>query len=102
MNKQRHSRAPLIIAIGLLLLPNLYVVSYLVLVWPDRMRYDSLDSRWEVFPTYRYGTEAWAGRVYWPLERLDRKLRPNAWQSSTIFLYDYRSRQIEKSLGGGF
>jgi hypothetical protein len=73
------SAAPIIAAV-LLLLSVLYVASYLLLVWPDRLRYSLLDSRWEVFPKYRYGTEAWAGTMYWPLEQIDRKVRPDQWQ----------------------
>lgn len=72
------SVVPIAIAI-LLLLPTLYVGSYLLLVWPDAFRYHLLDSRFEVFPKYRYGTESWAGSVYWPLEQIDRKVRPDEW-----------------------
>ncbi len=71
--------APPIVAIVLLLLPVLYVGSYLALVWPDAERFNRADSRSD-FPTYRYETESWACRLYWPLERIDRKLRPGAWQ----------------------
>jgi hypothetical protein len=75
---KRESRAPLIVAIVLLLVPVLYVGSYLLLVWPDQERLDWADSRSD-FPTYRYGTESWAGRLFWPLEQIDRKVRPGAW-----------------------
>ena len=74
----KSAAAPTIAAV-LLLLPLLYVGSYLVLVWPDAMRYHMLDSRWEVFPKYRYGTEAWSGTLYWPLEQIDRRVRPDEW-----------------------
>jgi hypothetical protein len=79
MDRQPQSRAPLIIAIVLLVLPILYVVSYLALVWPDAERLLWADSRSD-FPTYRYETETWACYVYWPLEQLDRNVRPGAWQ----------------------
>ena len=78
MTSRPSTAAPVIVAV-LLLLPLLYVGSYLLLVWPDGLRYHSQDSRWEVFAKYRYGTEAWAGWVYWPLEQIDRKLRPDEW-----------------------
>ena len=72
--------APLLAIVAIMLL--LYVGSYLLLVWPDRLRYALLDSRWEVFPKYRYGTESWAGIVYWPLEKIDRNVRPEEWQEA--------------------
>lgn len=72
--------APILAVLAILLV--VYVGSYLLLVWPDKLRYSLLDSRWEVFPKYRYGTESWAGFVYWPLEQIDRKLRPDEWQDS--------------------
>ena len=80
MEKPAPSRTPLIITVVLLLLPVLYVASYCALVWPDKLRHDLLDSRWEVIPKYRYGTAAWAERLYWPLEKIDRRLRPTEWQ----------------------
>lgn len=67
-----------ILAAILLLLPMLYAGSYLALVWPDGERVNMADSRSD-FPTYRYGTEAWAGLFYWPLEQLDRRVRSGAW-----------------------
>ena len=70
--------APVLAVLAIVL--ALYLGSYLALVWPDRLRYALLDGRWEVFPKYRYGTESWAGRVYWPLEQIDRKMRPEQWQ----------------------
>ena len=73
---KRHA-APIIAAI-LLLLPVLYLASYLALVWPDGERLNFADSRSD-FPTYRYGTESWACRFYWPLEQIDRKMRPGSW-----------------------
>ena len=102
MDRQRQSRLPVIGAVVVLLLPMVYVVSYLALVWPDRMRYDSLDSHMQFIPKYRYGTEAWAERVYWPLEQVDRKLRPDRWQSLRMILDDERSRRIEDALGGDY
>jgi hypothetical protein len=76
------NRAPLIAAILLLLLPVVYVVSYVLLVWPDGERFQLADSRSD-FPTYRYGTETWAGTLFWPLEQIDRTLRPRAWSQLT-------------------
>jgi len=73
----RKHAAPIIAAV-LLLFPMLYAGSYLALVWPDKERLDMADSRGGV-PTYRYGTETWAWRVYWPLEQIDRHVRPAAW-----------------------
>jgi hypothetical protein len=66
--------APILAAI-LLLLPLLYVVSYLALVKlpPDF----AFGSRMPDAP-YRIGGR-WAQRIFWPLEQIDRKVRPKAW-----------------------
>ncbi|QDU30820.1 hypothetical protein ETAA8_59690 [Anatilimnocola aggregata] len=74
------NRAPLIVAIVLLILPVLYVGSYLALVLPDGERFELANSL-QYLPTYRFGTASWAWRVYWPLERIDRRVRPEAWDS---------------------
>ena len=69
------SRAPLIVAIVLLLLPVLYLGSYLALVVPGpRFGWGSA-----VYPTYRV-TDGFCTRFYWPLEMIDRKVRPEAWE----------------------
>ena len=77
-----HSRAPLIFAIVLLLLPVLYLGSYLALVVPQGQRIASpnasFSSRWEVVIYYRLGSE-FISRIFWPLEQIDRRMRPVAW-----------------------
>jgi hypothetical protein len=78
MTSRPSAAAPILVTVLLLLLV-LYVGSYLALVWPDGERFNWADSRTD-FPTYRYGTQSWAGSVYWPLEQIDRKVRPGAWQ----------------------
>jgi hypothetical protein len=79
MDKQLQSRAPLIIAMVLLLLPVLYVGSYLALVLPppsiSTPYNEILARRWS---NYRAGGR-FAEIVFWPLEQIDRKLRPGAW-----------------------
>ncbi len=77
---KRDSRAPLIIGIVLLLLPVLYLGSYLVLVtpkgyWLSVPRADGLHG----FPVHYWRIDPRAGVVFWPLEQIDRKLRPEAW-----------------------
>jgi hypothetical protein len=75
------SRASLIVAIVLLLLPVLYVGSYLALVvprgvavkWQDGGPHSS-ESR-----LVHYHVLNEDAGVFWPLEKIDRKLRPNAW-----------------------
>jgi hypothetical protein len=67
------SFAPIIAAI-LLLLPVLYVGSYLALVKPGpRYGWGSA-----LHPTYRVA-DRFCTRFFWPLEQVDRKLRPNKW-----------------------
>lgn len=78
---KRDSRAPLIVAIVLLLLPVLYVGSYFALVVPNPDDY-----RWFAVSlgyvaeeqNYRIASST-LSKVFWPLEQIDRKLRPRAW-----------------------
>lgn len=68
MDKQPQSRAPVIVAIVLLLLPVMYVGSYLAMVVPA-----GLNDPFE-FPGGQFCATA-----FWPLEQFDRKLRPEHW-----------------------
>ncbi|WP_254514018.1 hypothetical protein [Anatilimnocola floriformis] len=76
----RESRAPLIVAIVLLLLPVLYVGSYLVLVQPGEDRLERVSMDRIAFRNYRMNGD-WPSRIFWPLEQIDRKLRPGVWAS---------------------
>jgi hypothetical protein len=81
MDKQPSSRAPLIIAIVLFLLPVMYVWCYLALVIPGQegwQKIDGIDMPYR--HPYRLG-ESVASTVFWPLEQIDRKARPGAWDS---------------------
>jgi hypothetical protein len=70
--------APIIAAI-LLILPVLYVGSYLALVVPGRTMFESA---WgPTIPPYRWRLKM-AERIFWPLEQIDRKVRPRAWEAS--------------------
>jgi hypothetical protein len=72
----RKNAAP-IIAIVLLLLPMLlYVGSYLALVDPKA---PNISVPGPDIPN-QYGRASWwAKKTYWPLEQIDRKLRPRKW-----------------------
>lgn len=108
-----------IMATILLLLPMLYVGSYLALVVPggyhykgapfviNRQRY-SIES-WE---TYRIKGQ-WVERIFWPLFQIDRRVRPGAWDSkfprrkSRLFprssLFPRRTASIQLTMrGDGF
>lgn len=78
------NRAPLNTAIVLLSLPVPYVGSYFALVMPaeewPRGRYNEFVHR----PIYRVGGD-WAKFTYWPLEKIDRKVRPKAWTAGRNF-----------------
>jgi hypothetical protein len=77
---KRHA-APIITAI-LLLLPVLYAGSYLALVMPEGRivdRVSSLNTSRGELVHYRWGDEM-LRRIYWPLEQIDRKVRPGAWK----------------------
>jgi hypothetical protein len=91
--------APIIAAI-LLLLPVLYVGSYLALVVPTGIPIqDKISAEWVATSYYRVGGTS-SARFFWPLEQIDRRVRPNSWLRGLF--NDHRSRQIEKSLGGNF
>jgi hypothetical protein len=85
------SHAPIIAAV-LLLLPVLYVGSYLAMVVPGGITErasTSYEMQGKVIlyhsqTHYRAGegVATWAERIYWPLERMDRNLRPSAWQDN--------------------
>ena len=87
----RESRAPLIVAILLLLLPVLYVGSYLALVTPQGWdRWVSAGfvnstpvGKW-VHTNYRLNA-GWPVYFFWPLEQIDRKVRPGAWESGLLW-----------------
>jgi hypothetical protein len=75
-----------IIAAALLIFPVLYVGSYLALVDPSTpalpvMTFTSNGFSRDHYP--RVGR--WANRLYWPLERVDRNLRPETWAEWTSF-----------------
>ena len=67
-----------IIVIVLLLLPVLYVGSYLALVTPGEFQRLS-DGSYYWPRHYRMGN-SWAGYVFFPLENVDRRIRPTVWE----------------------
>lgn len=75
---KRHA-APVLAAI-LLLLPLLYVVSYLALVQPPTAVTVTGGGNIaiHVVADYRFGVEPARG-LFWPLEQIDRTVRPGAW-----------------------
>jgi hypothetical protein len=77
MTKPR-SFAPIIAAV-LLLLPVLYVGSYFAMIVP-RGSWTAIISSTCPVPRYRVGG-VWLERFFWPLEQIDRKLRPRAWEA---------------------
>jgi hypothetical protein len=76
MEKPRSS-APLIIANGLLILPLLYVGSYFALIDPPGVWIKHGNCLSEI-RCYRIGGEN-AKICFWPLEQIDRKVRPAVW-----------------------
>lgn len=71
------SRAPIVIAI-LFLVSMLYVGSYLALVDPPDLQKFSRRIWNDRSLNYRFGGK-WVDSFYWPLEQLDRKVRPGKW-----------------------
>jgi hypothetical protein len=74
-------RAPLVVAIFMLLLPVIYVGSYFALVVPEGKNIWGSPSI-----HYRWG-ERKLEPVYYPLEQLDRRMRPLAWQPRSKIKY---------------
>ena len=75
MNKSRLRAMVAVAALGSSILV-MYVGTYLALVLPES-RLVGTKSGLEVIE-YRYGG-IWAKRIFWPLEKIDRKVRPTAW-----------------------
>jgi len=78
----RRSAAPIIAAVLLLL--AIYVGCYFALVNPADIQAVHERTRKSVGPigapsNYRTGGE-WEPRVFWPLEQIHRKLRPEPWE----------------------
>ena len=75
------SRTPLILAIVMLLLPVLYVGSYLALVVPGGVP-ESESAQFITYrtpiPHYRFAAEH-LEHCFWPLEQIDRMFRPKTW-----------------------
>jgi hypothetical protein len=73
-----------IIATILLLLPVLYVGSFYALVLPHSKRIAMTASgECEEVACYRFGSE-YSRNIFWPLEQIDRKLRPGTWRPEPI------------------
>jgi hypothetical protein len=86
MDKQRSSAAAVIAAL-LLLLPALYVGSYMALVQPTTVFFTGGGQRLSlVIVNYRLGGTI-AERAFWPLEQLDRLVRPSAWRAPPIPMF---------------
>lgn len=76
-----HSRAPLIFAIVLLLLPVLYVGSYLALVRPN----DGLliNGQWHnLYPALGSEKQDAATWLFWAVNQIDLAVRPGLWESA--------------------
>ena len=91
MDRRTDSRAPLIIAIVVLVLPFTYIGSYFALVMPGgraipitgtsangSVVYDD----WLLPDEHYRCAEQSCGVVFWPLEQIDRRVRPQAWRDS--------------------
>jgi hypothetical protein len=77
------SRLPIVVAIILLLLPLLYLASYLALVQPSTVIFTAQginQPQTIVIAQYRFGGRT-AALMFWPLEQIDRTVRPTAWNA---------------------
>jgi hypothetical protein len=88
MRKDTSRATPLVVALLLILPLILYVGSYLALVVPEGfiVQKQAGGFTFHVSLHYRWGGESTAPRVFWPLEQLDRTLRPGRWPVPQQFL----------------
>jgi hypothetical protein len=101
MEKQPQSRAPLIVAIALLLLPVLYAGSYLALVEPEGVYHVCMSgnsSARSLMGHYRFYSPI-TDKVFWPLEQVDRKVRPGAWDAPEPDVDPCTARAEDEGLG---
>jgi hypothetical protein len=85
---KRTSSAGIGLAIAFLLLPLLYIGSYLVLVEPL-----TVDGRQVYRPAWDEHSNDQYSRLYWPLEKTDGMVRPATWDKRHLtpieeFRYD--------------
>jgi hypothetical protein len=93
-----HSAAS-IIAVSLLLLPLLYVGSYFAMVVPGGKWIPIDGIEMPADSTYRFGG-SWSSMAFWPLEQIDRKVRPSAWEPYPSTAPNKRFEQSDKVHGG--
>jgi hypothetical protein len=75
-----HRSAPIIAAV-LLLLPVLYMGSYLALALPGgRVVVPGGPQLLSVYASNYRADGQWPWRIFWPLEQIDRQLRPGEWE----------------------
>src|SRR5688572_25554589 len=81
MNQGRTNFAAMFIGIVVLLLPVVYVGAYLVALRPGRISTNHFIDQLppEAFFPYRWRNPL-VGRVFWPLEKVDRQLRTSKWE----------------------
>jgi hypothetical protein len=88
------NRVPLITALVVLLVPLVYVGSYFALVSPQVLAiitYDRTnDPQHPVmgsvrYSHYRFGFNL-SEQLFWPLEQIDRNVRPEAWETDPSLL----------------
>jgi hypothetical protein len=87
--------APIIVAV-FLLLPLLYVASYVVLVRPNVRVIKSPAIVASNVEHYRLPGRI-CGRFFWPLEKVDRRLRPGAWDTSVLIELERINMELRES-----
>jgi hypothetical protein len=85
--EERSSHTPWVAIILLCLLPCIYAGSYLALVEAQPLSFVSGPGPWRKRAVYRVGG-AVAAKVYWPINKLDRKVRPDYWKHDVQIYVD--------------
>ena len=90
MNQGRTNFAALIIGIVVLLLPVTYVGAYLIALRPGHISTNHFIDQLppEAFFPYRWRNPL-VGRVFWPLEKVDRQLRTSKWEDREVPIYHW-------------
>lgn len=82
--ERRRSFTPVLILVGMVAIPLLYVASYLLLVVPEG-RYGTPDREgWRTFIGHYHYAPTVLPKFYRPLELIDQRLRPDAWPDPPI------------------
>ncbi len=97
MNQGRTNFVSIFVCTVLLLLPIAYVGTYLVALRPGFIHTNHFIDQLppECFFPYRW-SDPLVGKVFWPLEKIDRRLRSSKWEDREVPTYLWSSTPFGK------